>query len=51
LTPTFDYYSEVSDLVQHIQHFWDKTVIYSRNDPVMCLTFPSSLKDATLDWE
>jgi len=28
LTPTFDYYSKVSDLVQHIWHFWDKMVIY-----------------------
>ena len=25
-------------------------VIYSRNDPLLCITFPSSLKGATSDW-
>ena len=49
-TLTFDYYSEVSDLVQYISHFWDKMLIYSRNDPLMCLTFSSSLKGVASDW-
>ena len=49
-TPTYDYYSVVSDLVQHIRHFQDKMVIYSHNDPIMCLTFPSSLKGVASDW-
>ena len=26
-TPTFDYYSRVSDLIQHIAHFRDKMVV------------------------
>ena len=49
-TPIFDYYSGVSDLVQHIRHFWDKMVLYSGNDSIMCLTFPFSLKDVASDW-
>ena len=49
-TLTFDYYSRVSDPVQHISHFRDKIVIYSCNDPIMCLTFPFSLKGVALDW-
>ena len=34
----------MSDLVQHIMHFWNKMVVHSRNDQLTCLTFPSSLK-------
>jgi len=49
-TPTFDYYSGASDPVQHIRHFRDKKVIYSHNDPVICVTFPSNLKGAVSDW-
>jgi len=46
-TLTFDYYFGVSDPI-HVRHFRDK-VIYSRNDPVMCLTFPPSLKGVASD--
>ena len=49
-TLTFDYYSRVSDLVQHIRHFRDKMVIYACNDQIMCLTFPASLKGVASDW-
>ena len=48
--PIFDYYSRVSDQVQRIRHFRDKMVIYSRKDPIICLTFSSSLKGVTSDW-
>ena len=37
-------------MVQHISHFWDKMVGYSRNDPLLCLTFSSSLKGVASDW-
>ena len=47
-TPTFDY-SGVSDHVQHIRYFQDKMVVYSRNDPLLCITFPTSLKDVASD--
>jgi len=43
-TLIFDYYSKVSDPVQHICHFKEKMVIYSWNDSAICLTFPASLK-------
>jgi len=46
----FNYYSGVSDPVQYIRHFRDKMVIYSRNDPPMCLIFSSIRKDVALDW-
>jgi len=49
-TLTFNYYSRVSDPVQYIRHFPDKMVIYSRNDPIMCLTFLFNLKGAASDW-
>ena len=49
-TPTFYYYSEVSDPMQHICHFRDKMVIYSREDSTMCRTFPLSLKGVASDW-
>jgi len=48
-TPTFNYYSEVSDPVQDLRHFWDKIMGQSRNDPVLCLTFPISLKGVASD--
>jgi len=43
-------YSGVSDQVQHIRYFRDKMVIYSRNDPMMCFTFPCSLKGVASYW-
>ena len=48
--PTFDYYSGASDPVQHIRHFRDKMIIHSRNDALMYLTFPFSLKGVASDW-
>jgi len=48
-TLTFDCYSRMGDPVQHIRHFRDKMVIYSRNNLIMCLTFPSNLKGVTSD--
>ena len=47
---TFGYYSGTSDPVQHIRHLRDKMVFYSRNDPLMCLIFQSSLKGVALNW-
>jgi len=40
----------VSKPVQHIRHFWDKMVGHSRNGPVLCFTFPVSLKGVASDW-
>ena len=49
-TPTFDYYSGMSDLAQHIRQFLGQDVTHSRNDPLLCLTIPSSLKGVISDW-
>ena len=50
-TPTFECYSETSDPVQHIRHFQDKIGgLLSRSDPLICLTFPFSLKGVTSNW-
>jgi len=59
-TLTFDYNSETSNPVQHTRHFRDKMpgvldkvaqlAVYSRNDPLLCITFPSNLKDEASDW-
>jgi len=49
-TPTFNYYSVVHDLVQHIRHFRDKMIINSHNNLIICLTFLSILKVITSDW-
>jgi len=49
-TLIFDYYSGISDPVQHIRHFRDKMVVYYRNDSLLCITFPFSLKGAASDW-
>ena len=48
--PTFDSYTGVSDPVQYICHLQEKIMLYSRNDPIICLTFPSRLKGATSEW-
>ena len=40
----------MSDPVQHIRHFWDKMMVYSSNDLLLCLTFLSCLKGVASDW-
>ena len=40
----------MSNPVQYIRHFRDKMVFYSRNDPLMYLTFSSSLKGVASNW-
>jgi len=49
-TLTFDYYFETSNPVQHIRYFRDKMMVYSRNNALMCPTFPSSLNGVATDW-
>ena len=47
---TFNYYCGESNPVQYIRHFRDKMVVQSRNDPLIYLTFMSSLKGVVSDW-
>ena len=46
----FNCYSGQSDPVQHLRQYQDKMVIRSRNDSILCQTFPFSLKGITSDW-
>ena len=49
LNSTLCYYSGANNPVQHIRHFRNKIVVYSRNNLLVCLTFPSNLKDVISD--
>ena len=49
-TPIFDYYCGASDLFQNIRHFRDKMLVHSHKNPLMYLTFSSSLKGVSPDW-
>ena len=44
MIPTFDCYSDQSDLIQHLRQYQDKMVIYSINDSILCRIFPSGMK-------
>jgi len=47
---TFDCHSGQSDPVQQLRQYQDKMVIHPRNDFILCLIFPSSLKEVASDW-
>ena len=49
-TSTFDYYSKARDPVKHIRHFWDKMIVHSCNDALICLAFSPSLKGVASNW-
>ena len=46
---SFDCYTGVTDLVQHLRAYQVKMVIHSNDDLFMCQVFPSSLKGVALD--
>ena len=41
--PTFSLYNGRMDPVEHVSHFSQKMVVYSRDEALMCKIFPSSL--------
>ena len=41
--PTFTIYNGQTDLVEHVSHFYQRMVVHSRNEALMCKVFPSSL--------
>ena len=41
--PTFTIYNGRTDPVEHVSHFNQRMVVYSRNKALMCKVFPSSL--------
>ena len=48
--PTFTLYDGQTDPVEHISHFSQKMVIYSRDKALMCKVFPSSLGPVAMRW-
>ena len=48
--PTFTIYNGRTDLVEHVSHFNQRIVVYSRNKALMCKVFPSSLGTVAMSW-
>lgn len=46
----FTIYNGKTDPVEHVSHFNQRMVIYSRNEALMCKVFPSSLGLVTMRW-
>ena len=48
--PTFTLYNGQTDPVEHVSHFSQKMVVYSRDEALMCKIFPSSLGPMVMRW-
>ena len=48
--PTFTIYNGRTDPVEHVSHFNQRMVVYSRNKALMCKVFPSSLGTVAMRW-
>ena len=48
--PTFTLYSGRTDPVEHVSHFNQMMVVYSKNKALMCKVFPSSLGPVAMRW-
>ena len=48
--PTFTMYNGKTDLVEHVSHFNQRMVVQSKNEPLMCKVFPSSLGLVAMRW-
>ena len=47
---TFTMYNGRTDLVEHVSHFNQRMVLHSKNKPLMCKVFPSSLGPVVIRW-
>ena len=47
---TFTMYNGRIDLVEHVSHFNQMMVVYSKNKALMCKVFPSSLGPVAMRW-
>ena len=47
---TFTMYNDRIDLVEHVSHFNQMMVVYSKNKALMCKVFPSSLGPVAMRW-
>ena len=48
--PTFIMYNGRTDHVEHVNHFNQRMVVYSKNETLMCKVSPSSLGPAVMRW-
>ena len=48
--PTFTIYNGRIDPVDHVSHFNQRMVVHSKNEPLMCRVFPSSLGPVVIRW-
>ena len=48
--PTFTMYNGRIDPVEHVNHFNQKMAVHSKNEPLMCKVFPSSLGLVAVRW-
>ena len=50
MQPTFTMYNGRIDPVEYVSHFNQRMAIHSRNKPLMCKVFPSSLGPVAMRW-
>ncbi|XP_023879875.1 uncharacterized protein LOC111992240 [Quercus suber] len=48
--PTFIMYNGRTDRVEHVSHFNQRMAVHSKNEPLMCKVFPSSLGPVAMKW-
>ena len=48
--PTFTIYNGRTDPVEHVRHFNQRMVVYSKDEALMCNVFPSSLGPVAMRW-
>ena len=48
--PTFSLYNGRTDLVEQVSHFSQKMAVHSKDEPMMCKIFPSSLGSMAMRW-
>ena len=48
--PTFTMYNGRTDPVKHVSHFNQRMAVHSKNEPLMCKVFLSSLGPAAMKW-
>ena len=48
--PIFTMYNDRTDPVEHVNHFNQRMVVHSKNEPLICKVFPSSLGPVAMRW-
>ena len=50
MQPTFTIYNGRTDPMEHVSHFNQRMVVHSKNEPLMCKVFLSSLGHVAMRW-